>query len=72
MAAWPLVGQRVYDFWAQASTDVTGLAQKFAPQIKEAGLAVLGTITGLGAGLIVFFLRADRRGHLHGAWREGL
>jgi predicted PurR-regulated permease PerM len=56
LASWPLVGQRLYDFWAQASTDLTGLAQKFAPQLKEVGLALLGTVTGLGAGLLVFFL----------------
>jgi len=56
VAAWPLVGQRVFDFWAQASTDVSGLAQKFSPQLKQAGLAVLGTLTGLGTALLVFFL----------------
>jgi len=56
VASWPLVGQRVYDFWAQASTDLTGLAQRFAPQLKEAGLALLGTVTGLGAGLLIFFV----------------
>ncbi|OUL83584.1 AI-2E family transporter [Paraburkholderia hospita] len=55
VASWPLVGQRVYDFWQQASTDLTGLAQKFAPQLKDAGLALLGTVTGLGAGLLLFF-----------------
>ncbi|MPW19366.1 AI-2E family transporter [Paraburkholderia sp. CNPSo 3157] len=55
VAAWPIVGQRVYDFWAQASTDITGLAQRFAPQLKEAGVALLGMVTGLGAGLLVFF-----------------
>ncbi|OUL77671.1 AI-2E family transporter [Paraburkholderia hospita] len=56
VAAWPLIGRRIYDFWTQASTDLTGLAQKFAPQLKEAGLAILGTVTGLGAGLLVFFV----------------
>ncbi|WP_233833792.1 AI-2E family transporter [Paraburkholderia sp. ZP32-5] len=56
VAAWPLVGQRVYDFWAQASTDLTGLLQKFAPQLKELGLALLSAVTGLSAGLLVFFL----------------
>jgi predicted PurR-regulated permease PerM len=56
VAAWPLIGERVYGFWTQASTDLTGLAQKFAPQLKEAGLAILGTVTGLGAGLLVFFI----------------
>jgi predicted PurR-regulated permease PerM len=56
VASWPLVGQRVYGFWQQASTDLAGLAQRFSPQIKDAGLAVLGAVTGLGAGLLVFFV----------------
>ena len=54
VVSWPLVGQRVYEFWQQASTDLTGLAHRFSPQLKEAGLAVLGMITGLGAGLVIF------------------
>jgi predicted PurR-regulated permease PerM len=56
VASWPLVGVRVYEFWQQASTDLTGLAHRFAPQLKEAGLAVLGMVTGLGAGLVIFFV----------------
>ncbi|WP_321926602.1 AI-2E family transporter [Paraburkholderia guartelaensis] len=56
IAHWPIVGQRVYDFWMQASTDITGLVQRFAPQLKAAGLALLGTITGLGAALLIFFV----------------
>ncbi|VXB08738.1 Permease [Burkholderia sp. 8Y] len=56
VAGWPLIGQRVFDFWQQAATDLTGLAQRFSPQLKQAGLALLGTVTGLGAGLLVFFV----------------
>ncbi|HVE07036.1 MAG TPA: AI-2E family transporter [Paraburkholderia sp.] len=56
VAQWPLIGQRVYDLWLQGSTDLTGLAQRFAPQLKDAGLTLLGTVTGLGAGLLVFFV----------------
>ncbi|TDN57829.1 AI-2E family transporter [Paraburkholderia sp. BL10I2N1] len=56
IASWPLVGHRVYDFWQQASTDLTGLAQRFAPQLKDFGLALLGTVTGLSAGLLIFFV----------------
>jgi predicted PurR-regulated permease PerM len=56
VAGWPLVGGRVYEFWQQASTDLTGLAHRFAPQLKGAGLAVLGMVTGLGAGLVIFFV----------------
>jgi predicted PurR-regulated permease PerM len=55
VASWPLIGQRVYDFWQQASVDLTGLVLKFAPQLKDAGLVLLGTLTGLGAGLLLFF-----------------
>ena len=54
VAGWPLVGQRLYDFWMQASTDLTGLAHRFAPQIKDAGLVVLGTVAGLEVGLVTF------------------
>jgi predicted PurR-regulated permease PerM len=56
IASWPLIGQRLYDYWLQASTDLTGLIQKFAPQLKDAGLALLGMVTGLGAGLLLFFV----------------
>src|ERR1700755_3310143 len=56
VASWPLIGRRVYDFWQQASIDLTGLVMKFAPQLKDTGLALLGTVTGLGAGLLLFFV----------------
>lgn len=56
IANWPIVGQRVYDFWLQASTDIAGLVQRFAPQLKTAALALLGTVTGLGAALLIFFV----------------
>jgi predicted PurR-regulated permease PerM len=56
VSTWPIVGQRVYDFWQQASIDLTGVAQRFAPQLKDVSLAVLGAVTGLGAGLLVFFV----------------
>jgi predicted PurR-regulated permease PerM len=56
IAGWPVVGQRVYDFWQQASTDLTGLVHQFAPQLKAAGLALFGAVSGLGAALLVFFI----------------
>lgn len=56
VASRPLGGQRVFDFWQQVSTDLAGLAHKFAPQLKEAARALLGTLTGFGAGLLIFFV----------------
>jgi predicted PurR-regulated permease PerM len=56
VSSWPIVGERVYNVWQRASTDLTGLVQKFAPQLKDAGLTLLETVTGLGAGLLLFFV----------------
>lgn len=54
VADWPLVGTRVYDFWQQAATDLTGLAQKLQPQLKHASLTLLGKLAGLGVGMLMF------------------
>ncbi|WP_266183771.1 AI-2E family transporter [Dyella humicola] len=54
VAGWPLVGGRVYAFWLQASTDLTGLIQRVTPQLKGAGAALLEAAAGVGTGLLVF------------------
>ncbi|MFC4525937.1 AI-2E family transporter [Dyella halodurans] len=54
VAGWPLVGGRVYAFWLQASTDLTGLIQKVTPQLKGAGAVLLETAAGVGTGLLIF------------------
>ncbi|MFM0008169.1 AI-2E family transporter [Paraburkholderia dipogonis] len=54
VASWPLVGQRLYDFWLQAATDLTGLLQKLAPQLKDVSRALLGAVAGVGKGLLIF------------------
>lgn len=56
VAGWPLVGKPLYAFWLQASTDLSGVAQKFTPQIKGLVLALLGKLAGLGMGLLVFIV----------------
>ncbi|CAG4888282.1 AI-2E family transporter [Paraburkholderia saeva] len=56
VAAWPLVGKKLYDFWLQAATDLTPLVLKFTPQLKGVGVALLGVVTNLGAGLLIFFV----------------
>jgi len=54
VASWPLVGQRLHDFWTLAATDATGLVQKLGPQIKTASVAALGAMGGVGVGLLIF------------------
>ncbi|MCM2318234.1 MAG: AI-2E family transporter [Pseudomonas sp.] len=56
VASWPLVGKPLHAFWLQASTDLTGVAQKFTPQIRELTITLLGKLAGLGIGLLVFIV----------------
>jgi predicted PurR-regulated permease PerM len=54
VAGWPLVGKRIYGFWLQASTDLTGLLQKLAPQVKDVSLLLLGKLANAGMALLMF------------------
>ena len=54
VANWPLVGKPLHAFWLQAATDMTGLVQKFRPQIREITITLLGTLTNMGMALLVF------------------
>jgi predicted PurR-regulated permease PerM len=54
VAAWPLVGKRLYDVWLHAATDITSLLQKFTPQIRVVSLALLSKLAGLGMSLLIF------------------
>ncbi|MNZ41140.1 putative inner membrane protein [compost metagenome] len=69
VADWPLVGKPLHAFWLQASTDLTGVAQKFTPQIKELVIALLGKLAGLGMGLLVFIVALIIAG-IFMAWSE--
>jgi predicted PurR-regulated permease PerM len=55
VAGWPMVGKSVYDFWERAATDLTGVVQQLAPQLKDITLGLLGKLAGFGMGLMMFF-----------------
>lgn len=54
VASWPLVGESLHGFWLKASTDLTGLLQQVAPQLKGPSLSLLGKLAGAGVGLLMF------------------
>lgn len=54
VASWPLVGNTLHTFWQQAATDLTGLLQKVAPQLKDVSLTVLGKLAGVGIAFFMF------------------
>ena len=56
VAGWPIIGDKLYAFWERAATDLSGLAQSLAPQLKEVSLTMLGKAAGLGLGLMMFLV----------------
>lgn len=56
VATWPIIGPKLYDFWQQAASDLSSLAQKFAPQLKDVSLVLLAKLGGFGLGLLMFLL----------------
>lgn len=53
VAEWPLIGDKVYQLWQQASTNLAGAVQRYAPEIKGAAVALMGSISG---GIFGFFM----------------
>ena len=53
---WPLVGARLSGMWNAASTDLTQLLIRFAPEIKAAIPKVLSASAGVGLTVIQFFI----------------
>lgn len=56
VAGWPLIGEKLHAFWQQAATDLSGLAQKLAPQLKDVSITLLGKLAGFGLGLMMFLV----------------
>ncbi|MBT8130307.1 MAG: AI-2E family transporter [Gammaproteobacteria bacterium] len=53
---WPLVGEKLYDFWSQASTNLQGTIEKYEPQLKEGAEKVITVAAGTGGGILQFIL----------------
>jgi predicted PurR-regulated permease PerM len=64
VATWPLVGTPLFRTWTMASTNLTGLLQSFAPQIKAIVPALLAASAGLGLTVLQFVLSIVLAGFL--------
>ena len=56
VSTWPLVGAPLFRTWTMASTNLTGLLQSFAPQIKALVPALLAASAGIGLTVLQFVL----------------
>jgi predicted PurR-regulated permease PerM len=69
---WPLIGQKTYDFWSLASTNLDAAIDKAQPQLKALGSWLVGRAAAAGGALLQtivaiiiagFFLTYTAAGH---------
>ena len=53
---WPIIGEKTYELWDQASIDLSALLEKYPNQLSAVGKRLLGAAAGAGIGLLQFTL----------------
>ena len=53
---WPLIGERLFGIWSQASNNLQGTIEKYEPQLKEAGEKIITIAAGAGGGVLQFVI----------------
>lgn len=56
VAAWPVVGEKLYALWSTAYTDLGALVAKFEPKIGEISKQILGYAASVGTAILKFLL----------------
>ncbi len=71
VADWPIIGKSLHAFWLDAATNLTGVIEKLAPQIKGVSLSLLHQVGGVGIGLLVFIFALIISGIIMAYGKEG-
>ena len=71
VAQWPLIGDKLHAFWLEASTNLTSVIQRLAPQLKDISLSLLKQAGGVGVGLLVFIFALIIGGIIMAFGKEG-
>ncbi len=53
---WPLVGEKLFEIWSQASSNLQGTIEKYEPQLKVAGEKMITIAAGAGGGVLEFVI----------------
>jgi predicted PurR-regulated permease PerM len=53
---WPAVGDKIYEYWSKAYTDLPGLVQSAQPKIGELARVALATVASIGTSLLLFLV----------------
>src|ERR1700733_1551741 len=54
VAAWPIIGGKIYAVWSRAHDDLPALVQSLQPKIGELARTALGFVASIGGGLLAF------------------
>lgn len=53
---WPLIGEKTYNFWHQASVNLSGLLKQYPDQLSVIGKKLLGLAAGASIGVLQFLI----------------
>ena len=53
---WPLIGEKTYEFWQQASANLSELLKQYPGQLSLIGKKLLGLAAGAGFGVLQFLI----------------
>ena len=53
---WPLIGEKTYQLWLQASQNLGDLLKQYPQQLRAVGKYLLGGAAGVGAGILQFLV----------------
>ncbi|USD36030.1 MULTISPECIES: AI-2E family transporter [Ferrimonas] len=56
VADWPLVGEKLYQFWSRSSTNLAGVLNTYAPEIKAFASSAAMVAGGVGATVLQFVI----------------
>ncbi|MCU7958584.1 MAG: AI-2E family transporter [gamma proteobacterium symbiont of Bathyaustriella thionipta] len=54
--SWPLVGEKAYTFWREASENLGDLLNEYKDQISTVGVKLLSAAAGIGVGILQFMI----------------
>ena len=56
VADWPLIGQKTYDLWNQASVNLEGFVSRYQDQITNMAKVLIGGFVDIGVDIVMFIL----------------
>jgi predicted PurR-regulated permease PerM len=54
MKKWPLIGEKVHDYWTRANADLPAFVLSLQPKVGELAKSALGIVANIGGGLLMF------------------